>query len=73
MLEVTKPHEKEIKYPVARRSREHGQIVLFFSKEEGVVIKPATDQKYDFGFNSCEWWYCHDYDIWEPVDITITG
>ena len=74
MLEVTKQPKEEIKYPVARKSREYGQIVLFFSSEEGVVIKPATNnQKYDIGYNSCEWWYCNDYDTWEPVDITITG
>lgn len=73
MLEVTESPKKEIKYPIARKSRKHGQIVLFFSSEEGVVIKPDTNQKYDFGYNSCEWWYCNDYDKWEPVDITITG
>ena len=74
MLEVTALPKEEIKYPVARRSLANGAIVLFFSNEEGVVIKPATNnQKYDIGYNSCEWWYCHDYDTWEPVDITITG
>lgn len=73
MLEVIISCKEEIQYPVARRSRKHGQIVLFSSSEEGVVIKPDADQQYDFGYNSCEWWYCNDYDKWEPVDITITG
>ena len=73
MLEVTEQPAEQIKYPIARKSRKHGQIVLFFSSEEGVVIKPDTDQKYDFGHHSCEWWSCDEYDIWEPVDITITG
>ena len=73
MLEVTKTHEKGCEYRVARRSLTDGTIVLFFSKNTGIVIKTSPDSETIFGDISNAWISCSDNTIWEPVDITITG
>ena len=73
MLEVTKTHEKGCEYLVARRSLIDGTIVLFFSKNTGIVIKTSPDSETIFGDISNDWISCSDNTIWEPVDITITG
>lgn len=72
MMEVTDGSEI-IQYPVARRSLTDGAIVLFLSKDRGVVIRTSPDSKYDFGYFSDDWISCRNETIWEPVDTTITG
>ena len=73
MLEVTKHSKDDIQYPVARRSLIDGIVVLFFSKNTGVVIKTSPDSEMIFGDISTDWISCSEETIWEPVDITITG
>lgn len=71
MLKVISDKE-EIQYPVACLSLKDGIIVLFLSKERGVVIKTSPGSAYDFGYFSDDWISCSEETIWEPVDITIT-
>ncbi|WP_367454846.1 hypothetical protein ABX042_13195 [Snodgrassella alvi] len=73
MMEVTEHSKDDIQYPVARRSLTDGAIVLFLSKDKGVVIRISPDSGYDFGYFSDDWISCSEKTIWEPVDITITG
>ena len=73
MLEVTKLHEKEYEYPIARRNLESGIVVLFLSEGRGVVIRTSPDSESKFGDVYNGWTPCSDNKIWEPVDITITG
>ena len=73
MLEVTESPKEEIKYPVARKHREHGFIVLFFSEKHGVVVDRCLTILVKPGEISSTWTSCHDSECWEPVEITITG
>ena len=73
MLEVTALPKEEIKYPVARREPDYGFIVLFFSKNHGVVISTTERAGFNVGEISCDWVSCANSKDWEPVDITITG
>ncbi|PCL21278.1 hypothetical protein CPT77_02755 [Snodgrassella alvi] len=73
MLEVTKQPEEQIKYPVGRRDPESGFIVLFFSKNHGVVISTTERAGFNVGEISRDWVSCANSKDWEPVDITITG
>lgn len=72
MLKVISDKE-EIQYPVACLNLKDGIIVLFLSKERGVVIKTSPDSGYDFGYFSDDWISCSEETIWKPVNITITG
>lgn len=73
MLEVIKVPEKTFVYPVARRHLIHGYIVVFFSEDEGVVMKAPELCVYQPGDSFiCETnWF--NPEMWVPVNITITG
>ena len=73
MLEVAESPKEEIQYPVARRDPESGFIVLFFSKNHGVVISTTGRSGFSVGEITCNWVSCTNSKDWEPVDITITG
>ena len=73
MLEVTALPKEEIKYPVARKHREHGFIVLFFSESHGVVIDRGLTILVKQGEPFTAWSSCKNGECWESVDITITG
>lgn len=73
MMEVTEQSKEEIKYPVARRNRNNGQVILFFSKQNGVVVKSSAYSRPKLGDYLSGCTPCSDYKMWEPIDITITG
>ncbi|ORF23835.1 hypothetical protein BGI15_03220 [Snodgrassella alvi] len=73
MLEVTEWSDEQIKYPVGRRDPESGFIVLFFSKNHGVVISTTERSGFNVGEISRDWVSCANSKDWEPVNITITG
>ena len=60
-----------INYPVARRWKSLGLVVLFTSESEGTVIS-STNQgsTLTVGRHSKEWVSATDM-VWEPVSITI--
>ena len=72
MLEVTEHSKDDIQYPVARKSREHGFIAIFFSEDFGVVIDPAGTSL-DLGESYTNQYSPNDSKYYEPVNITITG
>ena len=72
MMEVTEQPEEQIKYPVGRKSREHGFIAIFFSEDFGVVIDPAG-ASLDLGESYTNQYSPNDSKYYEPVNITITG
>ncbi|PIT53885.1 hypothetical protein [Snodgrassella alvi] len=72
MIEVTKKAEPEIKYPVGRKSKIDGSIVIFWKEGRATVAfpgesKPNAGSTYD-GLISCM-----DENTWEPVDMHIYG
>ena len=71
MLEVINSKE-EIRYPVARKARKFGHIIIFFSENYGVVLDPCQSG-FKYGESSDDWLSCLSLEDWEPVDITITG
>ena len=73
MLEFVRLSNDETTYPVARKHREHGFIVLFFSEKHGVVVDRFLTILVKPGEISSTWTSCHDSECWEPVEITITG
>ena len=72
MLEVTKQPEEQIKYPVGRKGRLTGVIVIFLSEHHGVVIDCGSDDAIEQGKVSSTWSSCNNSEDWEPVNITIT-
>lgn len=73
MLEFVRLSNDETTYPVARKHREDGFIVLFFSEKHGVVVDRCLTILVKLGEISSTWTSCHDSEYWEPVEITITG
>lgn len=73
MLEVIISCKEEIQYPIAFRNLESGIIVLFFSECKGVVIKSFPISEKKFGDMSSTWTSCRNGEVWEPVNIIITG
>ena len=73
MLELVKLSNDRITYPLARKHREHGFIVLFFSEKHGVVIDRGLTILVKQGETSSIWSSCNNSERWEPIDITITG
>ncbi|WP_367414070.1 hypothetical protein [Snodgrassella alvi] len=73
MLEVTKQPEEQIKYPVGRKSYRTGAVVIFFSELYGVVIDCGSNDAVEKGEASSTWTSCKNGEVWEPVNITITG
>ncbi|SCC08435.1 MULTISPECIES: hypothetical protein [Snodgrassella] len=72
MLEVKKPDASEIKYPVGRKSKFTGVIVIFWEEKCATVASPGeTDDRAGLGHDG--WPSCTDEDTWEPVDIHIYG
>lgn len=71
MMEVTEWSKEQIKYPVGRKSRLTGAVVIFFSEHHGVVIDPGLE-KLGQGESSSTWFSCNKSEDWEPVNITIT-
>ncbi len=62
-----------ISFPCLRRSRSNGQVVLFSSVCEGVVLHPANTLAPDpVGCYSTGWVRATDEEAWGPVEsITI--
>ena len=73
MLEVTEWSKEQIKYPVGRKSRKTGSVIIFFSETYGVVIDCGSNNLVEQGEASYTRSSCNNSEDWEPVDITITG
>ena len=73
MLEVTEWSKEQIKYPVGRKGRLTGVVVIFLSEHYGVVIVPDPTDEFRYGESYSFWSSCHNSEEWEPVNITITG
>ena len=72
MFKVIKQTTEKIKYPVIRKGRKSGAVVIFFSENYGVVLDPGQSE-HEFGYGSFNFPPCYDYEAWVPVEITITG
>ena len=73
MLKVTEWSKEQIIYPVGRKGRLTGVVVLFLSEYCGVVIIPDSTDEFRYGEKSSNWSSCNNSEDWEPVNITITG
>ncbi|SCC08626.1 MULTISPECIES: hypothetical protein [Snodgrassella] len=80
MIEVTKAKKietkaSEIKYPVARKSKHNGEVVLFYGEKSGVVVEAGDPRKSrnSVGTISENWTSYTDENTWEPVDAHIYG
>ena len=62
--------EGKLKFPVARRSRKTGCVVVFSNKHTGMVVDGPISE---VGQYDTDWRYCESEEIWEPVELTITG
>ena len=65
--------ENKLKFPVARRCRETGYVVVFSDEHTGMVIDAGDDRILEVGVCSEEWSHCEDEQDWEPVELTISG
>lgn len=72
MLEVKKPDASGIKFPVGRKSKLNGEVVIFWEEERATVVLPGKTNDYE-GFSHDEWTSCMDENTWEPVDVHIYG
>ncbi|NUF09818.1 hypothetical protein [Snodgrassella sp. ESL0324] len=73
MLEVTEWSEEQIKYPVGRKGRLTGVVVIFFSEQHGIVIDCGPDYAIEQGKAYFTELSCNNREEWEQVDIKITG
>ena len=60
-----------ISYPVARKSLDTPLIVLFTSKQCGLVI--VGNDIFKEGYWVTDWANAYDTGAWEVVEITISG
>ncbi len=60
-----------VTYPVARKSRRSGLVVLFTSAQCGLVI--VGDIFYNVGEWATGWAYAYDTSEWRAVEVTING
>ncbi|PIT54698.1 hypothetical protein [Snodgrassella alvi] len=72
MIEVTKKAEPEIKYPVGRKCKDSGQVVIFWDEHTCTVVFPGEKQL-NAGLTYGGLSSCMDEDEWEPMDIHIYG
>jgi putative hemolysin len=72
MIEIKKPKAKAIKYPVSRKARNNGTVVIFWSEFVGTVVDVGQSKQYA-GKTHNQWASCTDEDIWKPVDVHIRG
>jgi hypothetical protein len=67
------PAKGKIAYPIAKRDRKDGYIVLFIDDNKGIVAANNPDA----GYTKCLGWVDCFGDIndpkWEPVDLKISG
>jgi hypothetical protein len=78
MIKVNEPKAKAIKYPVARKARINGKVVIFWSEFEGTVVDVGQPKQYAgretyVGKTHNKWASCTDGGVWEPVDLKIYG
>jgi hypothetical protein len=72
VLKVIEHKKSEVAYPVGRRFKSNGMVVIFWSLNEALVVGKG-ESEYHVGYNNDTWHPCMDYSIWEPVDIEIIG
>ncbi|PIT11655.1 hypothetical protein [Snodgrassella alvi] len=74
MIEVKKSEKaKEIKYPVARKSKFNGEVVVFSGENSGIVVKVGHPLRNTVGTVSENWTSLTNESTWEPVDVHISG
>lgn len=73
MIAKIEPLENKLKFPLARRWRETGYVVVFSDKHTGMVVDASDDHIFEVGYHFTEWSHCEAEAIWEPVELTITG
>jgi hypothetical protein len=72
MIEVTKKAEPEINYPVGRKGKRDGSVVIFWDEHTCTVTLPG-ESKPNAGVTCDGVISCMDENTWEPVDIHIFG
>lgn len=65
--------ESKLNFPVARRSRKNGYIVVFSDECTGMVVDANVGHMFEVGYYDIDWSNCEDEEIWEPVELTVTG
>jgi hypothetical protein len=63
----------ENKYPVARKNKSGGHIVIFSDERRGMVVFSNGDSKYRVGYQAADWDSCEDSEYWIPLELTIVG
>lgn len=65
--------ESKIQFPVARKHKREGYIVIFSSECKGQVIFINEDGISEKFYQMDSWFNCEDREIWDPVELIITG
>ena len=65
--------ESKLKFPLARRSRKTGCVVVFSDECTGMVVDANVGHMFEVGFYDTNWSNCENEEIWEPVELTISG
>lgn len=65
--------ESKLNFPVARRSRKTGCVVVFSDECTGMVVDANVGHMFEVGFYDTNWSNCENEEIWEPVELTISG
>jgi len=60
-------------FPVARKSTNHGYVVLFISPNAGIIIKSDKLGMTKYGRYHSKFFDCDDRYYWDPVNIKIEG
>lgn len=61
------------RFPVARKHKYGGYVVIFTEDRRGMVVAAGDDCTFKVGFQKADWISCEDSDTWLPVEVTIVG
>ncbi|PIT51842.1 hypothetical protein BHC44_09535 [Snodgrassella alvi] len=60
-------------YPVARRNKHKGFIVIFTGARKGTVVSCDEKNPCPTGYQADDWIPCYENDEWIPLTLTIYG
>lgn len=70
MMEVNEQESSGIIFPVARKARLNGMVVIFWEDTRATVVRKGKST-YNVGHESDTWLSFMDDDTWEPIDVHI--
>jgi translation elongation factor P/translation initiation factor 5A len=70
MIEVNEQESSGSIFPVARKAKDNGMIVIFWEERRATVVRKGKST-HNVGYESDTWIVFTDDDTWEPIDVHI--